>query len=191
MKSKKIVYILLAILTFSIFAPLGQVSANEVNREDIYQEGRDISTLTDEELEIYTDDLAKELEFYFSEVGYLDENNNYHVTNPELLEEKAKINESAKALYEASRQQKMVQPYGIKEGVSCVVGDQYGWVLDLMDGEYLDAIAAQLANGAYNAAAKILKEALLLVSKKAGNAVVPVFTVADWAVSLYKCRGSF
>lgn len=64
--------------------------------------------------------------------------------------------------------------------------------LDLMDGNYLNAIASQLGSGAYKAAAEILEQALLLVvSKKVESKVVPVMNAADWAVSLYKCRGEF
>lgn len=187
---KKFIYIFLSVLTFSIFAPLGQVTANEINKEDIYREGRDISSLTEEEREYYIADLARELEFYFSEVGYLDENNEYHVTNSELLEGKISDDESASLLYQAG-QQNNIQVYGVKEGITCVIGDQYGWVLDLMDGNYLNAIASQLGSGAYRAAAEILEQALLLVSKKVGSKVVPVMNAADWAVSLYKCRGEF
>lgn len=53
---------------------------------------------------IKTDDqsletISNELEFYFSKVGHLDENNNYVITNPELLKERVNSGDKSAKKY--------------------------------------------------------------------------------------------
>lgn len=185
---KSIILFFVSIMTLGIFTPLASAKAVDSQKSS---NTTPISELSNEEIQ---DMLAEELEFYFSEVGYLDENNEYHVTNPELLEEKINEgNEAADTLY--SKASKNLEPtittYGSKDFFGCVLGDQFAWVVEMIDGNTLNALASAMQSHAWNTAASILATALAQVSKVAGASVSIGFTVASLAISAYSCRNTW
>ena len=74
MYKKILLSLAVALITFSsVLSSLtfaSEVEEKNYTEEDVYE-------------------LAKELEFYFEEVGHLDNNGNYHIDNYELLHERA------------------------------------------------------------------------------------------------------
>jgi len=188
MNLKRIALFFLGILTLSIFLPTtaGVYAAENSTIE------KSITELNDQEFKEYQEELSEELEFYFSEVGYLDENNTYHVTNPELLVEEAKTNESASLLYKQySASTEVVTTRSAGSFVKCIIGDQFSWAIDMINGNTLNSIANLLKDGAWDAAAGILSTALRQVSVAAGRSVNIAFSAASLALSAYSCRNEW
>ncbi|MGK9326705.1 hypothetical protein [Aerococcus urinaeequi] len=188
MNLKRIALFFLGILTLSIFLP---TTASVYAAENSTTE-KSITELNDREFKEYQEELSEELEFYFSKVGYLDENNNYHVTNPELLEEKAKTDESAALLYEQyNTSTEVATTRSAGSFVKCIIGDQFSWAIDMINGNTLNSIANLLKTGAWEAASNILSTALKQVSAAAGKSVSVAFSAASLALSAYSCRNEW
>ncbi|HII4440539.1 hypothetical protein P5F04_08255 [Clostridium perfringens] len=138
--------------------------------------------------------ISNELEFYFSKVGHLDENNNYVITNPELLKERANSGDKgAKKLYTAYIQKQYnytgIRPRSYFEFGKCILYSYLGPIYELMDGKFAQALGAQVASDSWRAAGTILKMALSEASKIAGKTVGGAFAVAELAYYAYTCRG--
>ncbi|WP_252250996.1 hypothetical protein, partial [Clostridium sp. ZBS13] len=135
-------------------------------------------------------------EFYFSSVGHIDENNQYVITNPELLKERVDNGDSnAEKLYNAylSRQdlENGLLSRGYVDYGTCVLKSYLGPIYDLMDGKYAKALAEQMMSDSWKAAGKILKMALKDASKIAGKTVGGAFAIGELAYYAYQCRGEF
>ena len=138
--------------------------------------------------------IENELKFYFSEVGYLDKNGKYIITNPSILKERAdRGDEQANKLYLAYyfKEVKKVDEFnknGYLDFGKCILYKYLGPVYELMDGKFAEALASQVASDSWRAAGKILKMAISEASKIAGRTIGGAFTVAELAYYAYTCR---
>lgn len=168
---KKIVSGLLAlVMLFGVIAPVGAVYAEDNNGTEV-----------EEAL------IAEELKFYFEEVGHFNEDNEYIVTNPELLEDRIEDgDEVAKDLYELYLANREIQPYGAADYGKCIIRDYFGMWVDLFSGNLFNLFVGHVKDQAWLAAAKIV----LKVSGKSAGYSNAVSAAAQLAVSAYNCRGT-
>lgn len=137
----------------------------------------------DNSSEVY--ELASELKFYFEDVGYLDKDGNYYITNGLLLEERANTgDENAKALLNLyfERQSRSARDFSV-----CIAKDYFGVYIDLLNGNLWDAFVGYVKGEAWTEAAKII---LKVAGKSASKANV-VATAGQLAVAAYNCRGEW
>lgn len=167
---KKIVSGLLAlVMLFGVIAPVGVVFAEDNNGTEAEEA------------------LAEELKFYFEEVGHFNEDNEYIVTNPELLEDRIEDgDEVAKDLYELYLANREIQPYGSVDYGKCIIRDYFGMWVDLFNGNLFDLFVGYVKDKAWFAAAKIV----LKVAGKSTGYANAASAAAQLAVSAYNCRGS-
>lgn len=131
------------------------------------------------------DELASELKFYFEDVGYLDEDGNYYITNSLLLEERANTgDENAKILLDLyfERQNKSAKDFAV-----CIAKDYFGVYIDLLNGNLFDAFIGKVKSKAWYEAAKII----LKVAGKSVSKANIVATAGQLAVAAYNCRGQW
>ena len=82
-------------------------------------------------------ELSKELEFYFNEIGCIDDTENYTINNINPLKERAKlVDETAKSLLEAYNE-KMLR--SLADFGKCILKDYFGVYIDLVQGKLWDA----------------------------------------------------
>lgn len=167
---KKILSGLLAlVMIFGIIAPVGAVYA---------QDNTDI--------EVQETLLAEELKFYFEEVGHFNEDNEYIVTNPELLEDRIENgDEVATDLYELYLANQEIQPYGAVSYGKCILRDYFGVYVDLINGNLFNSFVGYVQDKAWTAAAKILVKLTGALGSNANLIVVG----GQIAVPAYNCRG--
>lgn len=104
--------------------------------------------------------VAEELEFYFSEVGHIDGNGNYIITNTQLLQEKANQgDETANAVLQ-SISQSTIQPTSWQDYAQCILFEHFGTQIDLLTGDLLDAFISELQSQAWVQAAEIVLKAI-------------------------------
>ncbi len=176
-KKKKIFSLIMAfMLLFNFISPNLAMASEEEDNTNIY--------FTDEQIK----ELSKQLEFYFGEVGEINENGEYIITNPDLLEDVSNNDQYAKELYDSYLSSKQIHLYSKKEFANCVVEDQLAWLFDALDGKILQALGEAMATHAWNTAGKILSTALSYAGKAAGASVSIAFTAGSLAVSAYQCR---
>ena len=175
---KKILSGLLAlVMLFGVIAPVGAVYA---------QDNQDKT-----DIEVQEALLEEELKFYFEEVGYLNEENEYIVTNPELLEKRIENgDEVAKDLYElnlayTSDYGDEYQTYGQIDYGYCILRDYFGVYADLISGKLIDSFVGYVQGKAWSAAAKLLIKATGAVASKANIVIM----AGQIAVAAYNCRG--
>ncbi|MGT2799881.1 hypothetical protein [Streptococcus marmotae] len=174
--NKFLVIVMLFAITFPVLSSFPTVVfANE-----------EISSLaTDEEVEI----LSSELEFYFNQVGHIDGNGNYQITNPELLLERANSGDIyAQQLYEAykirisKRRKRSAADFGM-----CVLRDYFGVYIDIANGQFWKAFTMDLENALWEKAAGTV---LKLLGKSASKANV-LATAGQLALAAYNCRSKW
>ncbi|WP_105301337.1 hypothetical protein [Anaerococcus marasmi] len=137
----------------------------------------------DSDSEVY--ELASELKFYFEEVGYLDKDGNYYITNSSLLEDRANQgDENAKLLLDLyfERQNRSAKDFAV-----CIAKDYFGVYIDLLNGNLFDAFVGKVKSKAWYEAAKII---LKVAGKSASKANI-VTTAGEVAVAAYNCRGEW
>ncbi|MDW8704457.1 hypothetical protein Q7W23_09400 [Streptococcus suis] len=174
MKNKFIILLMLCIVTIAPFSSI-VVLAEQNNEVSVY------SDLSSGDVAI----LEAELEFYFKEVGYIDGNGVYQITNPNLLLEKAKSgDQNARKLYQGYIASLMRTPYDFAK---CVVSNYFGIFIDIANGRLLDALAKDLQSEAWNRAAMTI---LKLLGKSTSKANV-LATAAELAIAAYNCRGKW
>lgn len=166
---KLISFILALFMTLESIVPTVAM-ASEINEND-------------NSSEVY--ELASELKFYFEDVGYLDEDGNYYITNSSLLEDRAnKGDENAKVLLDLyfERQNRSAKDFAV-----CIAKDYLGIYIDLLNGNLWDAFVGYVKGEAWTQAAKII---LKVVGKSASKANI-VATAGQLAVAAYNCRGEW
>lgn len=162
--------LLALVMLFGVIGPVGAVYAQD-NKDTEVQEAL----------------LAEELKFYFEEVGHFNEDNEYIVTNPELLEDRIENgDEVAKDLYDLYLANREIQPYGAVDYGKCIIRDYFGMWVDLFNGNLFDLFVGHIKDQAWGAAAKIV---LKVAGKSTSNANT-LAAAAQLAVSAYNCRGS-
>lgn len=146
-------------------------------------------TISEQELEKATKKLADELELYFDKIGYLDENGYYIIKNVDLLKEQiAKGDKDDEQIYKIylSRQDRSV-----KDGIVCVVSDQYGWIADLFTGDLLQALQDFIADKAWGKAADLIISVAAKALGTSAKTLSGIVSAASIALSIYNCRGEF
>lgn len=131
------------------------------------------------------DELVSELKFYFEDVGYLDKDGNYYITNNLLLEERANTGDkNAKVLLNLyfERQNRSAKDFSV-----CIAKDYFGVYIDLLNGNLWDAFVGYVKGEAWTEAAKII---LKVAGKSASKANI-VATAGQLAVAAYNCRGEW
>lgn len=160
-KLKKIfIFALSLLLLFPILGQTIQASAQSDNDVSYTQED--------------VDNLAHELEVYFSEVGHLNNNNEYVISDQESFISKVK-----------SDGFDMYQTRGAKEFGICILKDQVGPYLDLLSGDIIGSIANYLKGEAWDEAARLILKYVGLTGKKLNAGVL----AAGLAASAFGCRG--
>lgn len=179
-KCKKFVFILLSVLMVgNTVSPVFSHASMQDSNDTICNESTQ---------ELDENELAYYLELYFSKIGKIDENGNYYIINASILDLESHYNPYAGKMLEEyyDRQNRSAYSFG-----KCVLGDQFGWAIDLIKGDTWSALGKAMAAGSWSLAGKILKNALTYVSKIAGKTVGAAFTVASLAYSAYVCRAQF
>ncbi|MCI5971463.1 MAG: hypothetical protein MRZ08_00350 [Anaerococcus sp.] len=131
------------------------------------------------------DELVSELKFYFEDVGYLDKDGNYYITNNLLLEERANTgDENAKVLLELyfERQNRSAGDFAV-----CIAKDYLGVYIDLLNGNGWNAFVGYVNGELWEEAAKII---LSILGKSVSKANV-VATAGQLAWAAYNCRGEW
>lgn len=125
--------------------------------------------------------VADELEFYFEEVGQIDQNGNYSVHNYDLLLEKAESgDETAQALVQQINQ---AQPASATDYAQCILADYFGTEIALLQGDLVDAVVSEIQSGSWQAAAEII---LISIGDTAGKANI-VATATQLALAASTC----
>lgn len=137
----------------------------------------------DNSSEVY--ELASELKFYFEDVGYLDKDGNYYISNSSLLEDRANQgDENAKFLLDLyfERQNRSAKDFAV-----CIAKDYLGVYIDLLNGNGWNAFVGYVNGELWEEAAKII---LSIVGKSVSKANV-VATAGQLAWAAYNCRGEW
>ena len=171
-KLKKIIIPLIVILTLvGVLAPAATtVSANtqsttEHSREDV-------------------EELAEALQFYFDDIGHINNEGEYEVINPSLLQERAANGSVADQQLLEMYLAKHAQSRGVVDYGACVITDYFGVYVDLLTGDLLDAFIGHLQSEAWKAAAGILLD----VIGETGVTPSAIVTAAQVASAAYSCR---
>ncbi|HFU4001531.1 TPA: hypothetical protein ACGO3D_001659 [Streptococcus suis] len=127
--------------------------------------------------------LASEIEFYFNDVGKLDLNGNYKITNPKLLKQKALSgDEIAQELYNSYFEKvyyRSASDFGM-----CIIKDYLSPFIDIINGRYWNGFIGAIKSEAWDQAAILL---LKVVGK--GTTRSNILSLAGqlaWAA--YNCR---
>lgn len=177
-----------SLMLATILVPTGAVFAQENSNESGYEPP------TEEEMEQLSKEAAEQLELYFGKIGRLDEDGNYRIVNPELLEKEANTgNKEAQALYQMYLENESIgaQPFSVGEFVSCTLQDNFSWAINLINGNTLVGLTEAMASGAWSTAGNILATALAQASAAAGRSINIAFATASLAVSAYNCRNAW
>ncbi|GAA3721249.1 hypothetical protein GCM10022378_09180 [Salinicoccus jeotgali] len=116
----------------------------------------EVENFTEEEVK----EVAKEMQFYFEEVGKLDKNGNYTIHDYELLKERADSGDEtaqgvlAQANYEA--QQTGITTYGIVDYSKCILANYFSTEIAAVNGDLANAIAGAVERGAWMEVARIV-----------------------------------
>lgn len=195
---KKLVIVLTSFVTLFTVVGYAGVSVHAESTNDNLVQPSSQGEYTEKELEELTNEIAEELEFYFSEIGEIDKHGKYTVTNPELLRQEInKGNPIAIELYQANsitqepRNDGMISTLSTMDFIYCTVGEEYAWIGTLLSGQTVRALTEALASGAWTTAGKILARAALEIGPKVSKSVNLAFAAVSWSVSAYKCRGKF
>lgn len=150
MYKKFLVSLAATLIAFSgIFSNLTLATESENNTNDFSQNE--------------VDAVAKELQFYFEEIGHLDENGNYYIHDYERLNEKAKTgDETAQGLiaqinYEDQNQ---IGTQNLEEYVRCILAEQFSTEIALVSGDLVNSVMGAIEDGAWQVAARIVLESI-------------------------------
>lgn len=170
-KIKKMLSVLLAFVMMAGFTVPSVVQAQETNVQV--------------ENTLAVEELSKELEFYFDEIGHIDDNGNYIINNINPLKERAKAgDETAKDLLEAYNEKMFRSPADFGK---CILKDYFGVYIDLVQGKLWDAFIGYVQREAWTEAAKIV---LKIVGKSASKANL-VATAGQLALAAYNCKAEW
>ncbi|MDN6194434.1 MAG: hypothetical protein L0I88_05295 [Alkalibacterium sp.] len=144
---------------------------------------------TQEEVEA----LAKELQFYFEEVGHVDDNGNYHIDNYELLKEKAESGDvTAQGLVEqinyenqVKENQGYVTTYSLYDYAGCILANFFGTEIALINGDLINNVMGQIEKGAWMKVSEIV---LRSIGGSVGKANI-VATASQLIVYTAYCGG--
>lgn len=120
----------------------------------------DSEEFTEEEVEA----VAKEMQFYFEEVGSLDENGNYVVHDYERLKQRADSGDEtaqgvlAQTDYEAQKTE--ISPYGLVDYSKCVLANYFGTEIALVNGDLANSIAGAVERGAWMEVSRIVLKSI-------------------------------
>lgn len=111
------------------------------------------------------DAVAEEIQFYFEEVGQLDENGNYHIHNYELLEEKANSgDETAQGFIEQinfnAQENGIATPANLQDYAGCILSNFFGTEIALISGDLINSVVGYINDGAWQAVARIVLESI-------------------------------
>ncbi|EHI69120.1 hypothetical protein ACVRY7_01990 [Streptococcus ictaluri] len=169
------VILLLLISIGTIFSPISVVvSAQTVETEMVEYSDNEIKAV------------AEELKFYFSEAGYLDDDGVYHVTNPELIKQKADSgSDEVQDLYDLylSRNAPIYYKSG-RDFIVCIARDYFGVYIDILNGNVISALQGYVLSQQWERAAFYF---LQLIGKSTSKANI-VATAGQLAVAVYNCR---
>lgn len=132
------------------------------------------------------DEVADNLELYFSKIGYFNEYDEYVVKDFYLLMKRANEGDFlAKKILSASKQK------SLGSLITCVFKDQAAPILYALNGQQREALIMALAQGSWKTAAGILLKAAKSVGGKFFAGVAGVLAIVDIGMSLYTCRDEF
>lgn len=194
MKKFMLLVLSLSLIVTGLIGPLSQAKANEieVNDENVMSTDEEIledSSYTDEELE-QIENIEKELQYYFEEVGELTDAG-YVIHDREAVQEKADNgDESAQRVLELVpevAEPGAITTYSAGTFGTCVVNkfiDSYGtiaraWTTGL--------VYSYIQNRQYDLAAKIMFKTLTKAGRTANVASIAI----EAGIYGYQCRGSW
>lgn len=131
------------------------------------------------------EELSKELEFYFNEIGHIDDNGNYTINNIVPLKERAESgDETAKSLLEAHNEKMFRSRVDFGK---CILKDYFGVYIDLIQGKLWDAFIGSVQREAWTESAKIV---LKVLGKSASKANL-VAIAGQLALAAYNCKAEW
>lgn len=142
--------------------------------------------VTDEIKQEDIDLLAAELEFYFKEIGKINQNGEYQIVNPQVLRSKALGgDETAKDLYGSYVER--VYTRSASDFGMCIVKEYFSPFIDIVNGRSWSAFVGYLKAEAWDQAAILL----LKVAGKSTTKANIVSLAGQIAWAAYKCRSKW
>lgn len=167
---------LLAIITPTFLGSSTTVLANSQEASSV------IEGVSKEDIDL----LASEIEFYFQEVGEINSEGEYQITNPQLLRQKALSgDDTARELYNSYFEKvyyRSASDFGM-----CIVKDYFSPFIDIINGRYWNAFVGALKSEAWDQAAILL----LKVAGKGTSRANIVALAGQLAWAAYKCRSKW